>query len=111
MAVTFTNGPGRAYAHEAITVDNTVGGKGFTSTVVRAFNATTTVKTVASEVLVSAETAEMRYTVDGTTVTSTVGHLLSIGDVVVIAGLSNIDNFRAIRTGGTSGVLRVTFFE
>ena len=111
MSVTFSNGPGRAYAHEAITVDATAGGKGFTGTVVRTWDSGTAVKTVASEVLVSAETAEMRYTVDGTTVTSTVGHLLSIGDVVVIAGLSNIDNFRAIRTGGSSGALKVTFFE
>lgn len=52
------------------------------------------------------ETAEIRYTVDGqTTPTTTVGQLLEIGDRLVIARREEMVNFRAIRTGGTSGTL------
>lgn len=51
------------------------------------------------------ETAQVRFTYDGTTPTSTVGTPLEIQQAVVIEGLGNITNFKAIRTGGTSGVI------
>lgn len=55
------------------------------------------------------ETAQIRYRYDGTAPTAAVGHLAEIGDVIVIEGTSNIANFKAIRTGSTSGVLRITY--
>jgi hypothetical protein len=56
------------------------------------------------------ETAEIRYTVDGQTVpTTTVGTLLEISDVLTITGQLDLEKFRAIRTGGTSGVLNVSY--
>ena len=60
--------------------------------------------------LLTAETAQMRYCVDGTTATSTVGHLLETGDVLEIWGANNLAKFSVIRTGGTSGTLKVTYF-
>lgn len=51
------------------------------------------------------ETAQVRYTVNGTTPTTTVGTQLEIGDTVILNGTDILRLFRAIRTGGTSGVL------
>jgi hypothetical protein len=55
------------------------------------------------------ETAQVRYTVDQTTPTSTVGTLLEIGDVLTLAGNDTLNFFRAIRTGGSSGQLDCTY--
>lgn len=57
------------------------------------------------------ETAEIRYTVDGTTPTSTVGTLLEVGDVVQITGNDNLLRFLAIRTGASSGQLDCHEYE
>lgn len=92
----------QAVSHESITVAGTA--LGFT-----AANLTRTGGQVVGA-LVSAETAQMRYCVDGTTATSTVGHLLEAGDVIEVFGANNLAKFSAIRTGGTSGTLKVTYF-
>ena len=55
------------------------------------------------------ETAEIRWTDDGTTVpTSTVGTLLEPGDSLVLNGYANLSQFQAIRTTTTSGQLDAT---
>jgi len=51
------------------------------------------------------ETAQIRFTFDGSTPTSTVGTLWEIGEEREFNGHDVLVNFRAIRTGGTSGVL------
>ena len=51
------------------------------------------------------ETAQVRYTYDGTTPTSAVGTLLEVGDTIRVDGHDLLVLFRAIRTGGTSGQL------
>lgn len=55
------------------------------------------------------ETADIRYTYDGTTPTSTIGHLLTDGSSLTLKGAHDIENFRAIRTGAVSAVLSCTF--
>lgn len=55
------------------------------------------------------EAAEIRFTIDGTTPTTTVGTLLEIGDYVVVTGYDSIVRFRAIRTGAVSGVLSCNY--
>src|SRR3989304_1501767 len=59
---------------------------------------------------VTAETAQMRYCTDGTTATSTVGHLFETGDGVNMWEMNDLAKFSAIRTGSTSGTLKVTYF-
>lgn len=54
------------------------------------------------------ETANIRYTWDGTTPTASVGHLARPNDVITLLGYKALSNFRAFRSTGTSGVLRVT---
>ena len=91
-----------AMGHESITVAATA--IGFTSGTI-----TPAATKPASRAFVTAETAQMRYTYDGTTPTSTVGHLLDIGDILIIEGIVNVQNFRAIRTTNDSGTLKCTF--
>lgn len=59
--------------------------------------------------IVSAETQPMRFTINGTTPTTTVGHLMAAGDYYTIQGEANVAAFKAIRTG-TDGTLQVTYF-
>lgn len=66
-------------------------------------------------VLISVETAAIRFTVDGTTPTVTsgtaAGHLMNSGDSYVIRGYRNIEKFRCINAVGSSGaVVKVTYF-
>lgn len=112
---------GQAIGFEQITVDNTSGGKGFTASKYQSVDISGAGKPLinANVVLVTLEgtagTNDIRWTIDGTAPTTTVGHLLRAGDIengnpIVIRGRSNIAKFRAIRTGGTSGLISCTFF-
>lgn len=55
------------------------------------------------------ETAQIRYRIDGTAPTSTVGTNLEIGDTLVLQGADVLVRFSAIRTGGSSGQLNCTY--
>ncbi len=55
------------------------------------------------------ETNEVRYTVDGTTPTSTVGTIWSVGTTMTFVSHNVLMQFRAIRTG-SSGQLDCTYF-
>jgi hypothetical protein len=61
--------------------------------------------------VLTAETAQMRFRVDGTDPTSSEGHLLEVGDTLELDQQEEMLNFRAIRTGSTSGVLKVTVYR
>lgn len=63
----------------------------------------------AQRAVLSVETAQIRYRYDGTDPTSLIGHILEPGDTLVVDGYTNINAFKAIRTGATSGTIRVTF--
>jgi hypothetical protein len=86
-----------AAVHESLTVDNTVGGKAFANYATNIY------------ALITAETAQVRFTTNGTAPTTTVGHLLNPGDTLKLDSLADITAFRAIRTGSVSGVLKATF--
>ena len=57
------------------------------------------------------ETAQIRVRKDGSDPTTSVGHLVEVGDLIVLNSASDIANFKAIRTGSTSGKLTVTYSE
>jgi len=57
------------------------------------------------------ETAQIRFRLDGTDPTSSEGHLVEVGDVITLNSAAQISDFSAIRTGSTSGVLKVTYFH
>ena len=57
------------------------------------------------------ETAQIRIWVDGTDPTASEGHLVEVGDIIILNSVAQIAGFKAIRTGGTSGVLKATYFH
>lgn len=63
----------------------------------------------AFSVTISVETDQVRFRVDGTDPTSTVGDLLNSGDRLTINGTKNIQNFKAIRVT-TNAQLNVTYW-
>ena len=61
--------------------------------------------------LITVETHQLRYTLEGTAPSSTVGHLIEIGDVLVIEGAANIALFKCISTTTDHGAIKVTYFQ
>jgi hypothetical protein len=58
------------------------------------------------------ETAEIRYTLDGSTApTALVGIPLEPFEWIILENANQIRNFRGYRTGGTSGVLKCFYFD
>jgi hypothetical protein len=88
-------------AYESVTVANTAIGLTASSTAAPIRNAAT----------LTLETAQIRFRVDGTDPTSSEGHLLEIGDTLELCNQEEVKNFKAIRTGSTSGVLKVSYFR
>lgn len=89
---------------EQITVDNTAGGKGFTAAKI-----TPPGRDMATQAVCRNQDAQIRYTIDQTAPTTTVGTQLEAGDILTINGHDLMVNFRAIRTGSTSGVLNCNY--
>ncbi len=62
---------------------------------------------MARAAIISVETADIRFTIDGTTPTVTsgtgAGHLLASGASYVITGEMNVSNFRCINAVASSG--------
>lgn len=88
-------------AFEQITVAGT--SIGFTSTKI-----TPAGGTMATLATCRLRTAEVSYTIDGTTPTASVGTLLEVGDILTLTGHDVLVLFRSIRTG-SSGQLDCTY--
>ncbi len=58
--------------------------------------------------VLTTETATIRFTTDGTTPTATVGHLAPAGSKITLDTASEVNAFRAIRTGGVSASVKVS---
>ena len=58
--------------------------------------------------VLTVETATIRFTTDGTTPTSTVGHLAQPGSKITLDTAAELNAFRAIRTTGTSASVRAS---
>ena len=88
-----------ASAYEALTIDNTAGGIVLTAakygTCTKAF--------------ITCEAAQVRFTLDGTAPTTSVGHLLDDGDILTLDSNEDIAAFKAIRTGEVSASLQCTY--
>ena len=93
-----------AYRSEKITIATTP--IGFTSTIVKDGHINK-----AYEAFFVVEDAQFRYTTDGTDPSTTVGLLAEIGDTINISGESDVNRFKAIRTGATSAVIQPHYFD
>lgn len=109
MATTHVNGPRLAYASERL--GTLTSSTGLTAAnykqAVTTTSAAVDLQRLAEEALITVETADIRYTTDGTTPTTTattaIGHLASAGTVISLVGYQNIKNFRAINAVASSG--------
>ena len=90
------------FAYEAITVADAV--VGLTA-------ATYTQTGYAVQAFITLESAQIRWRIDGTDPTSSEGHLLEIGQNLTLNDSQAVKNFRAIRTGSSSGVMKVTYLK
>src|SRR3990167_5787266 len=63
------------------------------------------------KVIITVETAQFRYRIDGTDPTASVGHLVNPMDAIVLEGYSQLNNFKAIRKGATSASISVTYLR
>lgn len=63
------------------------------------------------KVCITVETAQLRYRIDGTDPDASTGHVLVPTQSLVLEGYSQLNNFKAIRTGGTSSVIQVTYLR
>lgn len=86
-------------ASEKKTVDNTAGGIALTGGTYG----------TARYALITVETAEIRFTVDGTPPTTSTGHIASAPDVIELESNEEIAAFRAIRTGTTSASIYASY--
>lgn len=84
--------------HESVSVSSTA--VGITTTV------SDGVKPAAA--LISVEGASIRFCVDGTTATASVGHTADPGDVIELTDRGEVTNFSAIRKDSTDATLKVT---
>lgn len=86
-----------ASAFESITVADT------------AIGLTSATYGTATKAEMTLETASIRVRKDGTNPASDEGHLLQVGDTISLKSAADLATFKAIRTGATSGVLKVTY--
>lgn len=98
-----------AYAYESITVATVA--IGFTASLLSPTN-----QPSAKAAIVTVEptaSSDFRYLYHGADPTTTEGHLVTIATpterMFTVVGINNLTRFRAIRTGGTSAVLKVTY--
>jgi len=89
-------GPGVTIGYESLTV-------GAASTPLASVPAS------ADHAVCTNETGQIRFRIDGVAPTAAEGHLLEVGGTLNLEGKGELANFRGIRTGGTSGVLKVSY--
>lgn len=87
------------FAFEKLPIDNTAGGVALTSGTYGA----------AKYAEISSDGGEVRFTVDGTPPTASLGHKAAEGDIIRLESPEDIAGFRAIRTGTQNGELNVTY--
>ena len=100
-----------AYNNENLTVDDTAGGVGFSTTIINQPNGLgKTVGMVSFRVVcASSSPCAINVLYDGSAPSTTVGVNLNEGDIVNLYGTLNIKMFKAIRSGANSAVLRVIY--
>lgn len=65
----------------------------------------------ANSATIAVETATVRYTVDGTTPTTTVGTLVAVGDMIKVQGRQSLIGLQLIRATGADATVQVEYFN
>jgi len=87
---------------EQLTVSNTV--KQLTAAI---FQPQTYMK--ARKAMITVDDAAIRFTTDGSTPTTLIGHSSGSGDVISLESADEIRHFKAIRSTGTDAIINVTY--
>lgn len=64
-----------------------------------------------SRALIQCQDANIRFWLDGSTPTTSAGHILYIGEYLELHGTTELANFKAIRDDATDAVLAVSYFK
>lgn len=64
---------------------------------------------VAAHITVETDKA-LRYTLDGTTPTATVGHLLANNQIIELVGSTSLSKFRVIQTEASTSSIKITYY-
>ena len=65
----------------------------------------------AIKAFITLEDAQVRWRIDGTNPTATEGHLLDAGQNLSLESAEAVRQFKAIRTGDVSGVIKVSYLK
>ena len=94
-------------AFETLTVDNTVGGVGLSSSSYTVAGQQATW----AEITIDSETGPIRFRIDGGAPTTSSGHHVVAGQTIILRNTDEIRQFRGIRTGATSATCQVTYWR
>jgi hypothetical protein len=67
--------------------------------------------TIAEQALITVNAQPIRWTIDGTAATASVGHPAVAGDIIMLDGINAIQNFKAFRSGGVDSTIDITYFS
>ena len=112
MAIVLIDTQTPAMSHESITVSSTPIGittAVHSTTTVSGYESPNQIKRTAKSAYISVETNSIRFTLDGTTVSSTAGHLLAAGDTLMIYGHQNVRKLSMARVTNDATVKVTTF--
>ena len=59
--------------------------------------------------IITVEDQNIRFRIDGTAPTSSVGHLAKNDDTITLGSIDDVTNFRAIRQSGVDATIRVSY--
>jgi hypothetical protein len=86
---------------ENLTIDATSSGKSLTAATYAGAN----------RAYITIETASIRFRVDGTAPTASVGHLVEAKGIIELHSIAEIEKFKAIRTDSTSASAMITYYK
>ena len=89
------------FAYESITVDSEV----------RSLSSVYTDDdgNIAVKAIITIETAQIRWRIDGGSPTSSEGHLSNPTDIILLHNSSDIKNFKATRVSATNATIRISY--
>ena len=95
---------GRAgFAHESITVSNSSVG------LTAATYSPGTQVLPTRGAIITVEDQNIRFRIDGSAPTTTVGHLAKNDDTITLGSIDDVVSFRAIRQGGVDATIKVSY--
>ena len=97
--------PGKPFASEKVNID------GATSLTPATYRDDSGQERSARHAVITVDGQPIRWTVSGTTPTSTLGHGADADSLIILHGIEQIEGFEAIKEGGTASDIQVTYIR